>query len=46
MNYLYWVGLLCFLVAGALLHEVPFIRFIPAMMLITVGTLLGVMSKV
>ena len=45
MNYLYWLGLLMFLAAGALLHDVPFIRFIPAMMLIVVGTIFAILSR-
>ena len=46
MNYMWWIGMLCFLVAGGLLHDVPFPRFISAMILISVGTILGEMSKV
>lgn len=45
MNYLYWLGLLMFLAAGALLHDVPFLRFIPAMLLIVVGTIFAILSK-
>jgi hypothetical protein len=45
MNYLYWLGLLMFLTAGALLHDVPFLRFIPAMLLIVVGTIFAILSK-
>ena len=45
MNYLYWIGLLMFLAAGALLHDVPFLRFIPAMLLITTGTIFGILGR-
>jgi hypothetical protein len=31
------IGVLFILTAGALLHDVPFLRFISAMMLISVG---------
>jgi hypothetical protein len=42
---MWYIGLLMFLVAGALLHEVPLIRFIPAMILITVGTIFGILGR-
>lgn len=45
MNYYWWLGMSMFLVAGALLHDVPFYRFLPAMILITCGTILAIMSK-
>jgi hypothetical protein len=45
MNYLWYIGLLMFLVAGALLHDVPFIRFIPALLLITVGTIFAILGR-
>jgi hypothetical protein len=34
---LVFIGMLFILAAGALLHDVPFLRFISAMMLISVG---------
>ena len=46
MNYLYWIGLAMFLVAGALLHDVPFLRYISAMILIAVGTIFGILGKI
>lgn len=45
MNYMWWIGMLMFLAAGALLHDVPFLRFIPAMLLIATGTIFGILSK-
>lgn len=45
MTYLWWIGLLMFLVAGALLHDVPFLRFIPAMLLIVVGTIFAILGN-
>ena len=45
MNYLWWLGMLMFMTAGALLHDVPFIRFLPAMLLICVGTIFGFLSQ-
>jgi hypothetical protein len=45
MNYLYWLGLLMFITAGALLHDVPWLRFITAMLLISVGTIFMILSK-
>lgn len=46
MNYMWWLGLLMFAVAGALLHDVPFLRFAPAFMLIVLGTVFGLLSKI
>ncbi len=46
MNYMYWIGLLMFLAAGALLHDVPFLRYISAMLLISAGTIFGILGKV
>ncbi len=45
MNYLWWIGLLMFLTAGALLHDVPFLRFIPAMLLVSVGTIFAILGR-
>jgi len=45
MNYLYWIGLLMFLAAGAMLHDVPFLRFISAMILIVAGTIFAILGK-
>jgi hypothetical protein len=46
MNVLWYLGLVMFLVAGALLYDVPFIRFFPAMLLIMFGTICGVLGRV
>jgi len=45
MSYMWWLGMLMFMAAGALLHDVPFLRFIPAMLLIVVGTIFAILSK-
>lgn len=45
MNYMWVIGLLMFLAAGALLHDVPFLRFIPAMMLVVVGTIFAILGN-
>lgn len=45
MNYMWAIGLLMFLAAGALLHDVPFLRFIPAMILIVVGTIFSILGN-
>jgi hypothetical protein len=45
MNYLYWIGLLMFLAAGAMLHDVPFLRFISAMILVSSGTIFAILGK-
>lgn len=45
MNYLWYTGLVMFVAAGALLHDVPFIRFLPAMLLIVVGTIFAILSR-
>lgn len=37
MNYMYVLGALMIFSGGALLHDVPFLRFLPALMLIVVG---------
>ena len=46
MNYFWWLGMAMFMLAGALLHDVPFLRFVPAFIFIILGTVLGIMSKV
>jgi hypothetical protein len=45
MNYLWYIGLAMFLAAGALLHDVPFIRFIPAMLLVSFGTIFAILGR-
>lgn len=45
MSYLWWIGLLMFLAAGAMLHDVPFFRFISAMILIVVGTIFAILGN-
>ena len=46
MNYMLWfIGLLMVMTGSALLHDVPFFRFLSALMLIVVGTIFGVLSK-
>jgi hypothetical protein len=45
MNYLWWIGILMFMASGALLHDVPMLRFIPAMLLISVGTILAILGR-
>lgn len=45
MNYLYWLGLLMFMVAGAVLHDVPWLRFISAMLLISMGTIFAILGR-
>jgi hypothetical protein len=45
MNYLWWIGMLMFVVAGALLHEVPFLRFISAMILVSAGTIFAILGN-
>lgn len=45
MNYLWWLGMLMFLTAGALLHDVPFLRFFPAFLLIVLGTVFAMGSQ-
>jgi hypothetical protein len=37
--------MLMFIAAGALLHDVPFLRFIPAMLLIVVGTIFAILGR-
>jgi hypothetical protein len=45
MSYLYWIGLLMYLAAGAMLHDVPFLRFISAMILVSAGTIFAILGK-
>ena len=45
MNYLYWLGLLMFAAAGALLHDVPFVRYLAAMLLVSCGTIFAILGK-
>ena len=45
MNYLWWIGMLMFLTAGALLHDVPFLRFLAAMLLVSCGTTFAILSE-
>ena len=42
---MYYIGLFMFLIAGALLHDVPFIRFILAILLITVGMIFVILGR-
>jgi hypothetical protein len=39
MNYCYVIGAIMAFSGGALLHDVPFLRFLPALMLVVVGTM-------
>ena len=43
-NNMWYIGLLMYMLAGLLLHDVPFIRFVPAMILISVGTILNILG--
>ena len=45
MNYMWWLGMLMFAASGAILHDVPFLRYLAAMLLICFGTILGILSK-
>lgn len=45
MTYQWWLGILMFLTAGALLHDVPFLRFLAAMLLVSVGTILAILGS-
>jgi hypothetical protein len=45
MNYLWWIGIVMFMASGALLYDVPWFRFIPAMLLISVGTILAILGR-
>jgi amino acid transporter len=45
MNYLYWLGLLMFFTAGAVLHEVPWFKFMAAMLLIVFGTIFSILGR-
>lgn len=40
MNEYYVIGGLMIFIAGSLLHDVPFHRFLPALMLVSIGTIL------
>jgi hypothetical protein len=44
MDYLYWLGMLMFVASGALLHDVPWFRFLSAMLLISCGTILAILG--
>ena len=44
MNYLWWIGMLMFIASGAILRDVPWLRFISAMLLITVGTIFAILG--
>ena len=44
MDYLYWLGMLMFVASGALLHDVPWFRFLSAMLLISVGTIFTILG--
>lgn len=46
MDHMWWLGMLMFAAAGAILWDVPFLRFLSAMLLIACGTLLNVLGKV
>lgn len=45
MTYLWWIGMLMFLTAGAILHDVPFLRFIAAMLLVSCGTIFAILGS-
>ena len=45
MNYAWWIGMLMFITSGAILHDVPWPRFISAMLLISVGTIFAILGK-
>ena len=45
MSYMWWLGMLMFIAAGGLLHGVPWLRFIPAMLLISVGTIFMILGR-
>jgi len=45
MSYMWWLGMLMFITAGALLHDVPWLKFIPAMLLISVGTIFMILGR-
>lgn len=42
---MYWTGMLMFALAGGLLHDVPFPRFLSAFILITLGTTFAILDK-
>ena len=46
MSYTSFIGLLMFAAAGAILHDVPFLRYISAMLLISVGTIFNILERV
>jgi cytochrome c biogenesis protein CcdA len=41
----YMLGMLMFMAAGALLHDVPFLRYISAMLLISTGTIFMILGR-
>jgi hypothetical protein len=41
----YMLGMLMFIAAGALLHDVPWLKFITAMLLISVGTIFMILGR-
>lgn len=45
MNYMWWIGMLMFAASGAILHDVPFLRYMSAVLLISFGTIFGILSK-
>ena len=45
MNYLWYIGLLMFVAAGAILHDVPFLRFLAAMLLVSCGTIFAILGR-
>jgi hypothetical protein len=45
MSYLWCIGMVMFFTAGALLHDVPWPRLIPAVLLILVGAIFTIIGK-
>ena len=45
MNYMWIIGMLMYAGAGALLHDVPFLRYVSAILLVATGTIFGILSK-
>ena len=45
MSYMWWLGMLMFITSGAILHDVPWLRFISAMLLISVGTIFMILGR-
>ena len=45
MNYMYILGMLMIFCGGALLHDVPFLRFLPALMLVIVGFMFVILGS-